>query len=277
MNNVQIRKSRTSLNLKCDTSKLNLGTNLKLTPRTTCDVLPELTPATATFDQDTPLSALDGRHSFKRRRFNRKTLEPNAFSDSNMKSFKRKLTILEEYGLPNDITYKPGLKNFESDHSILSRKSITMADFWGTKVSQSLLSSPNLRQAANTLKHKYLIQNRTIEHSLLYPKHPRKMDISTVIRMKSKPNNSGLSSKSCPHPEFFSDTTAPNIKLAKHKGKTKELCAIYNIMKSCDQLYKEGQLHMQSLNNPAMFDETIVKKLARKDLEQIERFRKYLN
>ncbi|CAG9310300.1 unnamed protein product [Blepharisma stoltei] len=273
----RLKRLRTTFQLKCDTSKITLDSTIKGTPRTASEIFPDLTPATSSFIPETPKTAkLDGHEYMKRKMFKRKTIEPDSFGDSHMRSLKRKLTVLEEFGLPNDIVVKPGLKKFDSESSNgLSRRSITMADFWGNKVAQSLLSSPKLRQAANTLKHKYLIQNRATEHSLLYPNHPRKMDISTVIRVQN-PNSSNSPVKQEIHKPLKTETTEPVFHTAKRMKKHRELSAIYQIMKSCDDLYKASQENFQKLNTQNS-EEPKIKKLPRRDKEQIERFKKYLD
>ncbi|CAG9321057.1 unnamed protein product [Blepharisma stoltei] len=278
MTEPNFRRLKIALNLKCDTSRQALDSTLRKTPRTAAEIKPELTPTTSVFIPDAPNTATFESNLFlKRKKYTRRrTIEPDAFNDHHMKSLKRKLTVLEEFGLPNDVEVKPVLRRFNSELSnVLSRKSITMADFWGNKVAQNLLASPKLRQAANTLKHKYLIQNRATEHSLLYPNHPRKMDMGTIIRMQGT-NKSNSPIKHHVNCSLLTSTTEPIFHTEKRMKKHRELSEIYQIMKSCDDLYKTGQENLQKLKIP--HNETIkIKKLPKRARAQIELFKKHLN
>ncbi|CAG9334061.1 unnamed protein product [Blepharisma stoltei] len=200
--------------------------------------------------------------------------EDSPISDRLIQKTSKAMAVFEEFGIYNDLELKPLLQGIDpnAEHTP-KRKTITLADLWGQKLTQRLLSSPRLRKAANIMRHKYLQQAAKSSNSFTNPDKPHIMDQHAQTRVFIKQNEV---SKNDELPALKAKTSRLIITSDVGQKKAKALKQLHSIMNSCDQLYKKSV--ESKIKIPLTSREgTRAKKLKKKDIQMINIFKKKLN
>ncbi|CAG9312819.1 unnamed protein product [Blepharisma stoltei] len=193
-------------------------------------------------------------------------------ANENEKVTKSKITLIDDFGLLNQEEL-----DSDSQTSLLYRNKaahVTISDFWGKKTTQTVLHSPNLKDAVRYMKHKRFVDDITIKSSIAASATPRQMDEHVTLRLMSSTSKGILTPTLTP---FSAKTPSFVIKSNHDLKRSKELRTLNKIMKGCDELHMDNMKAIQSLSIDRRKSYPTHRKLTAEDKKRIKYNKKLLS